>query len=126
MAKDQICLFYAGLTDGSKSYLDSCAGCVFRQRTPDDAEEFMGKIAKNHEDWSVLEPRGMLVPLLESASLPSAIADGKGHFNRRQRLCRQFAVGKEAGHDFIGKQVLCRQPEIDRRQRLCRQLGGQG
>src|SRR3954467_5749877 len=58
-------IFYAGLTDGSKSYLDSCVGCVFRQRTRDDAEEFMGKIAKNHEDWSVPEPppkkRGMLV-----------------------------------------------------------------
>ena len=60
-------IFYAGLTDESKSYLDSCAGCVFRQRTPDDAKELMGKIAKNHEDWSVPEPppppkkRGMLV-----------------------------------------------------------------
>src|SRR4051812_6149244 len=49
-------IFYAGLTDESKSYLDSCVGCVFRQRTPDDAEELMGKIAKNHEDWSVPEP----------------------------------------------------------------------
>src|SRR3954463_3792282 len=60
-------IFYAGLTDGSKSYLDSCAGCVCRQITPDDAEELMGKIAKNHEDWSVPEPppptkkMGMLV-----------------------------------------------------------------
>src|SRR3954464_11475083 len=40
---------------------------VFQERTPNDAEELMGKIAKNHEDWSVLEPppppkkRGMLV-----------------------------------------------------------------
>ena len=60
-------IFYAGLTNESKSYLDSCAGCVFRQRTPDNAEELMGKIAKNYEDWSVPEPppppkkRGMLV-----------------------------------------------------------------
>src|SRR3954464_13969811 len=37
-------IFYAGLTDGSKSYLDSCAGCVFRQRTPDDAEELMDRL----------------------------------------------------------------------------------
>ena len=64
-------IFYAGLTDGSKSYLDSCAGCVFRQRTPNDVEELMGKIAKNHEDWSVPEPppppnnRGILVLILE-------------------------------------------------------------
>src|ERR1044071_9001593 len=60
-------IFYAGLIYESISYLDSCAGCVFRQRTSDDAEELMGKIAKNHEDWSVPEPppppkkRGMLV-----------------------------------------------------------------
>src|ERR1041385_6227779 len=32
-------IFYAGLTDESRSYLDSCASCVFRERTPDDAEE---------------------------------------------------------------------------------------
>src|SRR4051812_10693875 len=60
-------IFYAGLTDESRSYLDSCVGCVFRERTLDDAEELMGKIAKNHEDWSVPElppppnKRGMLV-----------------------------------------------------------------
>src|SRR4051812_13341816 len=60
-------IFYAGLTDESRSYLDSCASCVFRERTPDDAEELMCKIAKNYEDWSVPEPllppkkRGMLV-----------------------------------------------------------------
>src|SRR3954465_2460400 len=47
-------IFYDGLTDESRSYLDSFAGCVFRERTPFDAEELMGKIAKNHEDWSVL------------------------------------------------------------------------
>src|SRR3954464_13327419 len=60
-------MFYVVLTDESRSYFDSCAGCVFRERTPDDAEELMGKIAKNHDDWSVPEPppppkkRGMLV-----------------------------------------------------------------
>ena len=60
-------IFYNGLTDESRSYLDSCAGCVFRERTPNEAEELMGKIAKNHDDWSVPKPpptpkkRGMLV-----------------------------------------------------------------
>ena len=43
-------IFYSGLTDESRSYLDSCAGCVFRERTPDEAEELMGKIAKNHDN----------------------------------------------------------------------------
>jgi hypothetical protein len=32
-------IFYNGLTDESKTYLDSCAGCVFRERTPAEAEE---------------------------------------------------------------------------------------
>ena len=60
-------IFYAGLTDESRSYVDSCAGCVFRERIPGDAEELMGKIAKNHEDWSIPKPplppmkTGMLV-----------------------------------------------------------------
>ena len=60
-------IFYAGLTDESRSYRDSCAGCVFRERKLDVVEELMGKIAKNHEDWSVSEPppppkkRGILV-----------------------------------------------------------------
>ena len=37
-------IYYAGLTDESRSYLDSCAGCVFRERTPDDAGELMGRL----------------------------------------------------------------------------------
>jgi hypothetical protein len=36
-------IFYNVLTDESKSYLDSCAGCVFRERTPAEAEELMAK-----------------------------------------------------------------------------------
>ena len=28
-------IFYNGLTDASKDHLDSCVGCVFRERTPD-------------------------------------------------------------------------------------------
>src|SRR4051812_39806872 len=60
-------ILYVGLNDESRTYLDSCVGCVFKERTSDDAKELMGKIAKNHEDWSVPEPppppkkRGMLV-----------------------------------------------------------------
>lgn len=49
-------IFYACLTDESRTYLDSCAGCVFRKRTSDDAEELKGKIAENHDDWSAPEP----------------------------------------------------------------------
>jgi hypothetical protein len=38
-------IFYNGLTDESKTYLDSCAGCVFRKRTPTKAKELMAKIS---------------------------------------------------------------------------------
>ena len=31
-------IFYNGLTDASRDYLDSCAGSVFRERTLDEAE----------------------------------------------------------------------------------------
>jgi hypothetical protein len=36
--------------------LDSCAGCVFRKRTPAEAEELMAKISRNHDDWTLVEP----------------------------------------------------------------------
>ncbi|KAK1620002.1 hypothetical protein QYE76_025519 [Lolium multiflorum] len=48
---DLLDIFYSGLTIESRAYLDSCAGCVFRKRTPDDA-----KIGRNHDDWSTPEP----------------------------------------------------------------------
>jgi hypothetical protein len=43
-------IFYNGLTDESKSYLDSCAGCVFRERTPAETEELWAKISRNRDD----------------------------------------------------------------------------
>jgi hypothetical protein len=48
-------IFYNGLTDESKTNLDSCAGCVFRERTPAEAEELMVKISRNHDDWTLVE-----------------------------------------------------------------------
>src|SRR5215213_2286296 len=53
---DLLDIFYSGLTIESRAYLDSCADCVFRKRTPDEAEELLAKISKNHDDWSTLEP----------------------------------------------------------------------
>jgi hypothetical protein len=38
-------IFYNGLTIESKTYLDSCAGGVFRKKTPAEAEELMAKIS---------------------------------------------------------------------------------
>jgi hypothetical protein len=43
-------IFYNGLTVESKTYLDSCAGGVFRIRTPAKAEELIAKISQNYDD----------------------------------------------------------------------------
>ncbi|KAK1608186.1 hypothetical protein QYE76_031859 [Lolium multiflorum] len=53
---DLLDIFYSGLTIESRAYLDSCAGCVFRKRTPDEAEELLAKIGQNHDDWTTPEP----------------------------------------------------------------------
>jgi hypothetical protein len=67
LAKNELLdIFYNGLTVESRTYLDSCAGCVFRQRTPAEAEELLAKISQNHDDWTIPEPaptpkkRGMI------------------------------------------------------------------
>jgi hypothetical protein len=49
-------IFYNELTDESKTYLDSCAGCVSRKRTLAEAEELMAKISQNYNDWTMAEP----------------------------------------------------------------------
>ncbi|KAK1616034.1 hypothetical protein QYE76_021551 [Lolium multiflorum] len=53
---DLLDIFYSGLTIESRAYLDSCAGCVFRKRTPDEAEELLARISQNHDDWTTPEP----------------------------------------------------------------------
>jgi hypothetical protein len=55
-------IFYNGLTVESKTYLDSCAGCVFRKSTPAEAEELMAKISRNYDDWTMAEPTPALTP----------------------------------------------------------------
>jgi hypothetical protein len=55
-------IFYNGLTDESKTYLDSCVGCVFRKRTPAEAEELMAKISRNCDDWTMAEPTPTSTP----------------------------------------------------------------
>ena len=42
-------IYYNGLTEESRTYLGSCADCVFRNRTPKEAEELMARISKNYE-----------------------------------------------------------------------------
>ncbi len=49
-------IFYNGLADASKDHLDSCAGCVFRERTISQVEELLSNILKNYDDWTIPEP----------------------------------------------------------------------
>ena len=63
LAKNELLdIFYNGLTVESRTYLDSCAGCVFRKRTPDEAEKLMDKISQNHDDWTIPEPTPIPTP----------------------------------------------------------------
>jgi hypothetical protein len=46
LAKNELLdILYNGVTVESRTYLDSCAGCVFRKRTSAEAEELMAKIS---------------------------------------------------------------------------------
>jgi hypothetical protein len=63
-------IFYNGLTDESKTYLDSCAGCVFRERTLTEAEELMAKISRNRDDWTMAEPTLTPTPALATEPTP--------------------------------------------------------
>ena len=49
-------IFYNGLTDASRNFLDSCAGCVFREQIVEQAEELLINILKNYDDLTLLEP----------------------------------------------------------------------
>ena len=49
-------IFYNGLTDASRDHLDSCAGCVFRERTVEQAELLLNNILSNDNDWTLREP----------------------------------------------------------------------
>ena len=48
--------FYNGLSDASRDHLDSCAGCVFRERNVEQAELLLNNILSNHNDWKLPEP----------------------------------------------------------------------
>ena len=49
-------IFYNGLADASRDHLDSCAGCVFRKRTIDQAELLLNNMLTNQNNWTVPEP----------------------------------------------------------------------
>ena len=43
-------IFYNGLTDASRDHLDSCASCVFRERTIEQAELLLNNILSNDNE----------------------------------------------------------------------------
>ena len=49
-------IFYNGLTDASRDFLDSCAGCVFKEWIIGQAEELLNNILKNYDDWTLPKP----------------------------------------------------------------------
>ncbi len=49
-------IFYNGLTDASRDYLDSCVGSLFRKITPDDAENLLNNMLANENNWAPPEP----------------------------------------------------------------------
>ncbi|KAI4997642.1 hypothetical protein ZWY2020_052984 [Hordeum vulgare] len=55
-------IFYNGLTDASKDHLDSSAGCVFRERTVEQAEILLNNILCNENAWTIPEPPPKLTP----------------------------------------------------------------
>jgi hypothetical protein len=63
-------IFYNRLTNESKTYLDSCASCVFRERTLAEAEELMAKISQNHDDWTLVEPTPAPTPVPVPEPMP--------------------------------------------------------
>ena len=46
-------IFYNGLTDAYRDFLDSCVGCVFRERTVEQAELLLNNILSNDNDWTL-------------------------------------------------------------------------
>ncbi|KAI4974693.1 hypothetical protein ZWY2020_048300 [Hordeum vulgare] len=48
-------IFYNGLTDASRDHLDSCVGCVFRERTVEQAEILLNNILCENA-WTISEP----------------------------------------------------------------------
>ena len=55
-------IFYNGLTDASRDHLDSCVGCVFRERTVEQAELLLDNIFSNDNDWTLPEPTPKTTP----------------------------------------------------------------
>ena len=75
-------IFYNGLTDAS----NGLTGCVFRERTIEQAEELLNNILKNYNDWKLPQPppkptpkkRGILFLILEDVQEAKKCMNKKG------------------------------------------------
>jgi hypothetical protein len=47
--------FYNGLTNASRSYIDSIAGNIFRNKTIIEAKELSDKMAENYDNWILMK-----------------------------------------------------------------------
>ena len=62
-------IFYNGLSDASRDHLDSCAGSVFRERTPDEAEILLNNMLTNENNWA--PPKPTPAPITEPILKPT-------------------------------------------------------
>ena len=71
-------IFYNGLTDASIDYLDSCAGSLFRERTPDEAEILLNNMLTNENNWAPPEPAPEPAPAPITESIPKPTPKKRG------------------------------------------------
>ena len=66
-------IFYNGLIDASRDYLDSCDGSLFRERTADDAEILLNNMLANENNWAPpeLPPEPVPEPITEPIPKPT-------------------------------------------------------
>jgi hypothetical protein len=55
MIMNYLIVFYNGLTNKSRSYIDSIAGNIFRNMTIKEAKELLDKMAENYDKWTLNE-----------------------------------------------------------------------
>jgi hypothetical protein len=67
--------FYNGLTNASRSYVDSIAGNIFRNGTIEEAKELLDKMAENYDNWTLIEEEETrIVPIERSIlTLPNEV-----------------------------------------------------
>ena len=71
-------IFYNGLTNASKHHLDSYAGCVFGERTPDEAEILLNNMLTNENNWAPPEPAPERAPAPITEPIPKPTPKKRG------------------------------------------------